>query len=483
MELRDYLGLARRRSLMIAAIALCGVSLAALATLLMQPQYQARTSILFAVQGAASASDLAQGSTYAEKQVQSYAEVAASPLVLDPVIRRLQLNSTPAELARRVTTTVPQKTVIVEVTVTDPDAASAARIANAIGDQVAETVRELSPKRDGQDTVKATTISPALPPPSPSSPKVAQNLALGLLLGLALGFAAALVRERLDTRVRNEADVAAVTTASQVGSIPYVAGTPEHPLELGAHTDQRFEAYRRLRTNVQFVAAPQGRTALVVTSSVPGEGKSVTVANLALAMADAGNRTLLIDADMRRPTVADNFGLVGTAGLSTILAGQATLSDLVQPFSGHPDLYVLTSGVVPPNPTELLDSAQMRALLDEALAEYDVVLIDSPPLLPVSDGLVLGKLVGGALLVTGIERVKKPQLAESLAALETVDVKVQGVVLNMVRRKERGDAYGYYAYGSEPGRQRSSSAATGRRAAPSGERPDDLVLTPRQARE
>jgi capsular exopolysaccharide synthesis family protein len=212
---------------------------------------------------------------------------------------------------------------------------------------------------------------------------------------------------------------------------------------------QRAESIRRLRTNLQFVDVDSGPRSILVTSSVPSEGKTTTVVNLAVALADAGSRVLLVDADLRRPSVAPVMGLEGSAGLTSILIGQASLGDVVQPWrNGRLD--VLASGPVPPNPSELLGSAAMASLLADLTATYDVVLLDSPPLLPVTDAAILSRRAGGTLVVVGTDRIHKAELHDALGALEAVDAHVLGLVLNKVAQREFSAYASSYAYSYSP---------------------------------
>jgi capsular exopolysaccharide synthesis family protein len=173
-----------------------------------------------------------------------------------------------------------------------------------------------------------------------------------------------------------------------------------------------------------------------------GEGKSTVAVNLAVALAETGSRVLLVDADLRRPSVARVLGIEGAAGLTTVLLGQADIDDVVQPW-GTSGLHVLPSGALPPNPTELLGSLPMRRLLEQARARYDHVVVDSAPLLPVADSAVLAGLVDGTLLLANATKVRRHQLAESLQNLARVEAPVLGVVLNQVVRNDR--TYGYYS--------------------------------------
>jgi capsular exopolysaccharide synthesis family protein len=265
-----------------------------------------------------------------------------------------------------------------------------------------------------------------------------------MLLGLGL----VMLRHALDTKVRSEADVRAITDSAVLGVIAFDDGVPAHPVIL--REDPRSaasEAIRRLRTNLQFIGVAGQARAMVISSSVPGEGKSTTAINLAVSLADAGSRVLLIDADLRRPSVAEYLGLEGQVGLTTVLIGKASVEDVVQPWADS-GLDILPAGQIPPNPSELLGSPAMRALLDQLTATYDMVLIDSPPVLPVTDAAVLGRQVGGALVVAGMDRIHRPQLRETLESLDTAGCHVLGLVINKIAKREVG-AYvyerGYYS--------------------------------------
>lgn len=443
MELIDYLRILRKHWRSTVAIVLVTLIGAGLFSLLSKPTYTATTSIFLSVKSVASAGELNSGSTFAENQVQSYARVARTPIVLQPVIDALGLGVTPEQLAERVTATVPVNTATVDIAVVDGDAVQAARIANAIGEQVVATVKELSPPAaNGGETVVATIIRPAATPTSPTTPKPAQNLALGLMLGLLLGAGQAVLRDTLNTVIRSEHDIARVTPRPVLASIMLDTSMAEGSRAVVADPRSlRAESYRRLRTNLQFLGLEERRRAIVVTSTVPGEGKTTTAINIAVTMAAAGERVLLIDADLRRPRIAEQFGLEGGAGLTTVLIGQAGLDDLVQP-QGTTGLDVLASGPIPPNPSELLGFPAMRQLLQEATQRYDVVIIDTPPLLPVTDAAILSHITSGALIVVGSRVVRRPELEKSLESLDRVETRVLGLVLNKVQKQDE-DHYGY----------------------------------------
>lgn len=446
MELREYLEVVRRRWLSVVVVALVILAGVLGATLLMTPKYTATTRVFFAVEGTGTVSELAQGSTFAEKQMTSYAQVATSPLVLDPVIASIGLSTTAEQLAPSITPVVPTDTVILEISVTRADAGQATTIANAVAAELAKVAGDLTPARDnGSQSVKATILAQAKQPTAPSSPNILRNLAVGLILGIVGGIGVALLRNVLDTKIRDEHAIRSISDSPLLGAISFDASVPDHPVVVAeSPRSAPAEAVRRLRTNLQFIGTGTGSKTVVITSSIPGEGKSTTSINLAVSLADAGSRVLLVDADLRRPSVAEYLGLEGGAGLTSVLIGRADLADVIQPW-GTNGLHVLPSGQVPPNPSELLGSPAMAAVLEELAPSYDVILLDTPPLLPVTDATILTKMAGGAVIVIGADRIHKTQLAESLETLETAGAHVHGLVLNKVARRDTA-GYGYGGY-------------------------------------
>ncbi|MBW8732042.1 MAG: polysaccharide biosynthesis tyrosine autokinase, partial [Terrabacter sp.] len=296
-------------------------------------------------------------------------------------------------------------------------------------------------------SVEATTITPANVPAEPTSPNAKRNLALGALLGLALGIGLALLRHTLDTKVRTEDDIKALSDRPILGDIPMVKSVKSGLLSLETDPHGRHaESIRRLRTNILFVDVTTAGHSFVVTSSVPGEGKTTTTVNLAMAMADAGSKVLLIDGDLRNPLVASTMGLDGSFGLTTLLLGQADPEDVVQRWR-ETTLHVLPAGPVPPNPSELLGSEPMEVLFGKLSHDYDFILVDSPPVVPVIDAVLINKLTHGLIMVVGAERTKKRDLASAVQSLETVDAPVAGFALNMVSSgSSTAHRYGYYGY-------------------------------------
>jgi capsular exopolysaccharide synthesis family protein len=444
VELKDYIRVIRKRWQIIVAVMLVVVAGAALATALSPKVYEADTRLFVSTAGGNDSNALLSGSSFTQQRVKSYADVLTTPNVLDPVIQTLQLKTTAAQLGDQITATVPLDTVLIEVAVTNTDPRVAAEVADAVGKQFTKTVAELESVNKGQSSpVKVTVVSAPTVPTTPISPKPTRNLALGAVLGLLLGLGLALLRDLLDTSIKSEKDCALVTDATVIGGIAFDPEAARNPLivQVDPHSP-RAEAFRTLRTNLQFVDAANHPRSIIFTSSVPGEGKTTTTANLAITMAAGGARICVVEGDLRRPRLLEYMGMDGSVGLTNVLIGQADLGDVLQQF-GESSVYVLGAGSIPPNPSELLGSAAMIDTLRELESRFDVVIIDTPPLLPVTDAAVLSTITGGTVVVVGAGLVDRDHLARSLQSLETVKGRVLGLVLNMIPIKGTDPYYSY----------------------------------------
>ena len=216
------------------------------------------------------------------------------------------------------------------------------------------------------------------------------------------------------------------------------------------------EAYRVIRTGIQFAQAGKELQTIALTSCTPNEGKSTTIANLAVVLTQAGKSVLLIDCDMRNPTVHKNFNLSNKVGLSSCISMGTALSDAVQKTSIE-GLYALTGGVIPPNPSELLGSEQMKNVLQRAKEQYDYVLIDTPPVMPVTDALIVGRFVDGMILVIASAEIKVEMARDVKNQLVNAGANILGVVLNKVRSEHHGYGYGYYYYYGNDGEKHKKS--------------------------
>lgn len=477
MELIDYIRILRKNWLIIVVATLLGIGIAAVFSLTRTPQYETQSTVFVSSQSGTSIQELQQGNVFTQDRVTTYSNLVSTPIVMNPVIAELDLGITAAQLDAKVEASSALNTTLITITVTDPDPILAADIANALASSLTAAVEEIETPNDSDvSPVRLTRVKDALPPLAPSSPNVPLNLALGALIGLALGVGAAVLRSVLDTRIRSPRDVEQVTDRPMIGAIPFDPKVKERPLIVHADPlSPRAESFRALRTNLQFLDM-DGRASFVVTSSVPSEGKSTTTINLAIALADAGKRVALIDTDLRKPKVAEYLGIEGGAGLTDVLINRARVGDVMLPW-GQRSLYVLPAGKVPPNPSELLGSAQMHTLLEVLERDFDVVLCDAPPLLPVTDAAILAKATSGAIVIVASGQTNRHQLDGAMDALQTVGAKVAGLVMTMVPTRGpdayyaygAGYGYGYGYFQEQPAKGRRAKADKGagrRRGAP-----------------
>ena len=339
---------------------------------------------------------------------------------------------------------------------------------------------------------EVSILQQALLPTQPTNPSTPRTSAgIGAVLGMILGIVFAFVAETLDTSIGTIQDVEEFLEVAVVGIIPQVdiedmkeamqrSGLDaddnelvERRMRLAAHFEPQStiaESYRALRTNIQFATLDKGAKLISITSASHQEGKSTTVANLAMTLAQAGNRVLLVDGDLRRPTIARIFGLDREPGLTDVILGNYSWREVVRTVTdimvgglgmedimmtpGMDNLNIITSGLIPPNPAEITDSRRMSEFLIEVKEAYDVILVDSPPVLQATDATIIGTKVDGVLLVYKIGQVSRSALHRAKLQLDAVNVPVLGIVINGLRAEVSEDFrdlryYSYYSYGSQ----------------------------------
>ena len=371
-------------------------------------------------------------------------------------------------IAPKITGTAALNTAILSVSVADTSKSRALAIARALAVRFPLVVKRFSPQGNAAATVKVLVQDYPSVSPAPVLPRTNLNVAFGFVVGLVLGLLLAVLRLLRDTSVRTREDAERIGGAPLVGDIGFDTSARSAPLvlERQAHS-VRAEAFRQLRTSLQFVDAAGHLQVVVVTSSTESEGKSTTAINLALMFSETVGSVLLIGADLRRPRVAQYLGLESSIGLTNVLVNQVTLDDALQSW-GSDGMYVLAGGAVPPNPSELLDSPHMADVLRQLRERFDLIIIDTPPLLPVTDAAVLATHADGVVVVCRHGRTKRAQLGVAMRALQAVNARVVGMVLTM--RPSRGpdsQHYGSYRYYGESthGRVRLALARVARRIA------------------
>ena len=315
---------------------------------------------------------------------------------------------------------------------------------------------------EAQTTNNIVVAEPATIPERPIRPRTSTNVLLAAIVGALLGLGIAFLVEYLDDTVKTPDDISRVSGLATLGAIARLkeSGAPRQLVAWLRTKAPESEAYRTLRTNIQFSSIDKPIRSLLVTSSGPGEGKSTTTANLAVVLAQTGQRVIVVDTDLRRPVLHKVFGVPNNIGLTTsLLAGEnVSLEGYMQPTEIE-TLSVLTSGPIPPNPSELLGSRRMEHLVAALVQAADIVLFDSPPVLAVTDAVVLARHVDGVLLVVDAGHTREQALAQAAGELQKSGVNLLGVALNRLDTRRGGYYYYYYYYSDDQGdhRHRSSS--------------------------
>ena len=390
-----------------------------------------------------------QGGLFASQRVTSYADLVGTRELADQVADNLGDDYEPSVLRAAVSAEVIPETVNLRITATDPDPVRARDIAQGYAEALSDLVADIETP-DGKDNapIKASIVDNAKVNNSPVSPQPVRNLGLAIILGLLLGVGLAVVRELLDTSVSSPDDVAEVTDTPIMGTIgadPAAARKP--PVEALGSASPWAESFRVLRTNMQYVDVDHDRRVFVVSSSLPGEGKTTTAVNLAITMAMAGQRVALVECDLRRPLIAGRLGLDGAVGTTNVLIGKVEWQDAIQSY-GDTQLGVLAAGPLPPNPSELLQSQAIEKLIEDLRTHFDMVLLDAPPLLPVTDAALLAARADGMLMVVRHGRTTRDQLRHALERVQSVDANCVGAVINLAPARKSGRGYGYgYGYG------------------------------------
>ncbi|WDZ83072.1 polysaccharide biosynthesis tyrosine autokinase [Micromonospora cathayae] len=482
MDLGSYFQLVRRQWWIVLLTIIVALGAAGYLTVQAQPRYVASVTF-FVTSPSQGVTDAYQGNLWLQQRVKSYADLLRSERLARTLAEDRGLGLTADGVQGRLDSSVETGTVLLRASVTDTDRTRALRVAEALSTKFVDLVQAVETPPDGQASVKLEVINGPRVGTEPVSPRPARNLLLGGLLGLLAGIALAVGRGLLDTRLRDTETLQRTTGSPLLGEIPFDAEARTAPLIVGdSATSARAEAVRKLRTNLRFVDVHEPARIIAVTSALQGEGKTTLSCNLAIALAEAGWRVLLVDADLRRPRVADYLGLESAIGLTDVLLGDVPVGDAVQRW-GDRSLLVLPSGSNPPNPSELLGSKAMADLLTTLRESADIVIIDTAPILAVTDGVVVAVQADGALMVSQQGRTSRTQVGAAAQALHSVSVRVLGCVLNMAK-VAKSEAYQYEAYrvvvGARPvPTDRASSRRTEGERAPAGNSTQELTRLPR----
>ncbi|WP_232667191.1 polysaccharide biosynthesis tyrosine autokinase [Pseudonocardia sp. TRM90224] len=429
MSFRAYLRLLRDGRWWISAGLLIGLAAGFLSAQTTDPVYSASTTLyVAAIEGGGEPGQAYQGSLLAEQKSRAYAELMSSERIRAETANVLGEPIDPGVISGQASAGSP----VVTVTARTWSPELAARIANIAAGKLANLVSELERPQDRllSTVITVRVVAEAAEPTDPVAPDLRLSTALGGLIGLLVGVGITLLRRNLDRSVREPAALEGLAGAPLLASLPKQsrrqAGLSPTP---DGSTGRNAEAVRMLRTNVRFAAGGREITTLLIASAVPGEGRTSLACELALAYGQQRQRVLLVDADLRTPRVAQRMNIDGSTGLSSVLAGRCEVDDAIFSWAGVVD--VLPGGPVPVNPSELLDSERLVNLLDHVKRKYDVVLIDSSPLLPSTDAAILAARCDATLLLVRHGRTADARVEAAAEALRRVRATVIGAVFTM----------------------------------------------------
>jgi polysaccharide biosynthesis transport protein len=378
-----------------------------------------------------------EGGLYAQQRARSYAGILSSPRGAEAAIEQLGLHESVESVQDKVRATVPADSLLINVTVTDRSARRAKSIADSLGRLLPALAEQLEkPEGRERSPILVTVTQPAQLPTDPISPRKSIYLALGALFGLAVGVGAAVLRRALDHRIRSDAVASATAGAPVLGSIAEHPNQAMSPVMLRDPLSDAAEGYRGLRANLRALGTEHEIRSFVVSSAVPAEGKTDVVANLGLALAEAGDRVVVVDANLRSPRLGELLGVRSSIGLTDVLELRWPI-ELALHKHGPAPLEVLTGGSPSANPSELLGSEAFDRVLEALTERFDFVIVDTPALLAVADAAALALRASGVILVARAASTSSEQLGAARQALRPVDGRVLGVVLNRVRERDR----------------------------------------------
>lgn len=431
MEPHDYWRAIRKGWYFIVTLALIG-AVAGFVYAKAQPNVYRASSSLFVSTGTASNVDqVTTGSNFVKNVVSSYATLATTQSVLIPVIEELNLNTTSTKLARSITATNPTDTVIIEIAVTDGSANRATEIANAVARSLRAVATDVSPTNaSGQSALQITVVQPAALPQNPVGPNRRLMLLTAAILGAVAGLVLALLRFLFDTRIQSSRDAEVIAGSPLLGTVRRSHHGRSGLATVTASTSETAEDYRRLAATLRFAGATGSVRSLLVTAPTAEVPSAEVGVNLAVAASERSQNVLVIDADLRSPSVATLAGLPGTLGLTDLLEGIARPTDAIQTL--HTDagsIDVLTTGALPSNPSIVLGAAGTRALFHDLSESYDLVVVIAPPVLDFADALVLADKTDNVLVVSTTKRTRRSQLDRTISSLENVKAHLLGVVL------------------------------------------------------
>lgn len=432
MELKDYVAIIRRRSWIIVATVIVALATTIVGTVAMTPRYTARTTLRIATVISGAEDWVNYAVDYSDRLMNTYLQIAETNTVKQQLSSRFQLNDPP-----RINVEILANTELMRLEAEHEDPDRAAAIANGLAELLIEWSQGMHVDTAGTETSATvasasnlSVIEPATAPERPSHPRTVLNVALGIIVGLIGGLGLAFATENLDSTVYTQAQAEKIFALPTLGKI----AKARQSFALLEDDDARAEAFRRLRASIFAHHRDTQAQTLLFTSGDPGEGKSTTVANLAVAIAQAGQSVVVVDCDMRRPSLHKLFNAFNWKGVSNVLSGKEHLDDVIQKTDSS-GVDLLASGPLPSNAYRLLNSSSTGTMLEQLKSKYDFVLIDSPALSAVSDAVIVAPQVDSTIMMVGFAQTSEESAQTAYEQLQTVNANVVGVILNRVAQE------------------------------------------------
>lgn len=443
MKLRAIARIFTRRTasilLLLALGALGGVATLVTAT----PRYDATATVLLVVRPAGTPYEALAGTVYASTRIASYGEVALSPVVLTPVIQRLDLDLSADELAARVKPTIDVKGLRIDLVASSADPTEASDIANAVAAQLAIVVEEqLEANSTSQGSVlDLRVIREALPPTEAAYPLPAPSIVLGLAVGALMALGVTLLREVGERAVRTVGELRDLTELPIIGRIGTVRHRANRPLEALARDPGHAREFESLYTAVRFSRFESPARSTLVTAPDSGSGSTTVAVSLAMVMARAGHRTVLVDANLTAPGVADYFDRGPAGGVSDVVIRRIDYRQLLPQVPGHTNLWVLGAGARVPNPHDVLASPRFARLIQQLELAFDEVVIDSAPIGEHLQSATVAESAGASVLVVGMRSSTRDHVSRAIRALEAASSPIAGIVVNRIRTRGRDEGH------------------------------------------
>jgi capsular exopolysaccharide synthesis family protein len=465
-RVREFLRVLRKHWYIVILAALVGGAASYLWALMQPERYQADVTAFVTTSNSSDLNTQLIADNFLKSKSTQYADLAGSKEVAAAAVKKAGLQMTPDQALSHFSVTVPKDTPQLKISVQAPRGEDAAKLADAWVSALNEQLKGVEGTTNNSQTTQHATgalsgatiqirqYAQAQIPGWPAYPNRKLAIAVGTIIATGLALASLYVQSLLDRRVRSAAVLHDRMGLTVVGTVPQenilsdgrrlAVGDEDTSTEV---TFRARESFKELRTNLRFMHPDDPLRIFTITSSLPSEGKSTVASNLAIALAQEGQPTILLDGDLRRPSVATTFGIMGNVGVCDVVVGDVDVEDVIQEVEQFPDLRILAAGKIPPNPSEILSSERFEALV-RGLAKNHMVVIDAPPLLAVTDAAILAARFQGAVVVVSAMSSKLDELQQSLRNLRKIHAPVIGAVLNRVPRKG-GAARAYYYYGKD----------------------------------